>query len=356
MSTSTRRRYEGRDTGPVQQLGEVVDRRRLGQYWGLTVTAGEIAHRAKPGQFVNVEVRAPGTLLRRPFSVAGASPSGPVAGTIEFVVDAHGPGTDVLGRQRTGDRLALLGPLGRPFPVPKRRVSAVLVGGGYGAAPLYWLGGRLRAAGHKLGFVIGAADQHRVLEPIVAKRMATHSQFTTEDGSLGAQGRVTDVLSDALVATAAEVVYACGPNAMLAAVSEMCAARDIPCQVAVEEHMACGVGVCMTCVLPIHARDGGVERRRVCVDGPVFTSTRVAWEESRYVDAAPPDNLDDDAAVEVATAAPSGPSRPDQPATVAPAAEVPTATRTTDRDRRDEDPEAPTDGAGSDDPGPGDWL
>ncbi len=291
MSRAVRHRYQGREQGPVQQEGEVVDRRRLGRYWGITVTAGEIASRCEPGQFVNVAVDIAGTLLRRPFSLAGASPSGPVAGTIDIVVDAHGPGTDALGRVRTGDRLTLMGPLGRPFPMPQRRVSAVLVGGGYGAAPLYFLGNRLRSAGHKIGFVIGAADQSRIVDPIVPKRMATLTMFTTEDGSMGEQGRVTDVLRKALATTDAEVVYACGPNGMLAAVSAVSESLGIPCQVAVEEHMACGVGVCMTCVMPIRDRRGEVHNRRVCLDGPVFTSTRIAWQESRYV---APAGSDDD--------------------------------------------------------------
>lgn len=287
MSTAVRHRYQGRDQGPVQQVGEVVDRRRLGRYWGITVTAGEIASRAEPGQFVNVAVELPGTLLRRPFSIAGSSPSGPVAGTIDIVVDSHGPGTDALGRVRTGDRLTLMGPLGKPFPMPQRRVSAVLVGGGYGAAPLYFLGHRLRTAGHKIGFVIGAADQHRIVDAIVPKRMATSTVFTTEDGSMGEQGVVTDVLARALRATDAEVVYACGPNAMLAAVSAISEELGIPCQVAVEEHMACGVGVCMTCVLPIRDRQGEAHNRRVCLDGPVFTSTRIDWAQSRYTSPPP---------------------------------------------------------------------
>lgn len=282
MSTAVRHRYQGRDKGPVQQVGEVIDRRRLGRYWGITVTAGEIASRAEPGQFVNVAIDVSGTLLRRPFSIAGASSSGPVAGTIDIVVDPHGPGTDALGRVRTGDRLTLMGPLGKPFPMPQRRVSAVLVGGGYGAAPLYFMGQRLRTAGHRIGFVIGAADQHRIVDAIVPKRMATSTVFTTEDGSLGEQGVVTDVLARALRSTDAEVVYACGPNAMLAAVSAISEQLDIPCQVAVEEHMACGVGVCMTCVLPIRDRQGDTHNRRVCLDGPVFTSTRIDWDVSRY--------------------------------------------------------------------------
>lgn len=287
MTTGARHRYEGREEGPVQQVGEVVDRRRLGRYWGITITAGEIAKRSQPGQFVNVAVEGTGTILRRPFSIAGATASGPVAGTVDIVVDVHGPGTEVLGRARTGDRLTVMGPLGRPFPLPTRRVSALLVGGGYGAAPLYWLGDRLRAGGHKVGYLLGAASQHRLVDPIVPKRMATYTEFTTEDGSMGERGRVTDLLDKALATTGAEVVYACGPNGMLAAVSAVCHQREIPCQVAVEEHMACGVGVCMTCVLPIRDRHGTVHNRRVCTDGPVFTSTRIDWDQSRYAQPAP---------------------------------------------------------------------
>ncbi|MBY5164034.1 dihydroorotate dehydrogenase electron transfer subunit [Salsipaludibacter albus] len=286
---------QGRDVGPVSMTCEVLDRRRLGRYWGLTLSAPEIARRAAPGQFVNIAVSAPGTLLRRPFSIAGAALGGHVAGTIDVVLDPHGPGTDMLAGVPPGASLEVLGPLGRAFPLPQRRVSALLVGGGYGAAPMYYLGERLRAEGHRVNFLVGAADSSRIIDPIVPKRMATWSSFTTEDGSMGHRGRVTDLLAEDLETTAAEVVYACGPNAMLAAVGDICEAAGVPCQVAVEEHMACGVGVCMTCILPIHTRKG-VQNRRVCVDGPVFTSTRIAWEESRYTETAHEpvdDDLDD---------------------------------------------------------------
>ncbi len=276
----------GRDTGPVAVTCEVVDRRRLGRYWGLTLSAPDIARRSAPGQFVNVAVDAPGTLLRRPFSIAGVSLGGHVAGTIDIVLDAHGPGTDVLAAIAPGASLDVMGPLGRAFPMPQRRVSALLVGGGYGAAPMYYLGERLRAEGHRVNFLVGAADAQRIIDPITPKRMANASSFTTEDGSMGVQGRVTDLLAEDIASTGAEVVYACGPNAMLAAVGAICERLGVPCQVAVEEHMACGVGVCMTCVLPLRGRNGTVSNRRVCIDGPVFTSTRIAWEESRYADPA----------------------------------------------------------------------
>ncbi len=278
---------QGRDVGPVAMTCVVVDRRRYGRYWGLTLSAPEIARRAAPGQFVNVAVEAPGTLLRRPFSIAGVSLSGQVAGTLDIVLDAHGPGTGALATIAPGANLDVLGPLGKAFPMPQRRVATLLVGGGYGAAPMYYLGGRLRAAGHRVNFLIGAADTQRIIDPITPKRMANQASFTTEDGSMGHRGRVTDLLADDLASTGAEVVYACGPNAMLAAVGAICEDLNVPCQVSVEEHMACGVGVCMTCVLPLRGRNDKVANRRVCIDGPVFSSTRIAWDESRWAEPAP---------------------------------------------------------------------
>lgn len=273
---------QGRDTGPVAMIGEVVDRMRYGRYWGLTISAPDVARRAAPGQFVNVAVEAPATLLRRPFSIAGVSLGGQVAGTFDIVLDAHGPGTDALATIAPGTNLDVLGPLGNPFPMPQRRVATLLVGGGYGAAPMYYLGERLRAAGHRVNFLVGAADAQRIIDPITPKRMANQASFTTEDGSMGHRGVVTDLLAEDITATGAEVVYACGPNRMLAAVGQVCEQLGVPCQVSVEEHMACGVGVCMTCVLPLRGRNGVVRNRRVCVDGPVFSSTRIAWEMSRY--------------------------------------------------------------------------
>ncbi|MFP4636707.1 MAG: dihydroorotate dehydrogenase electron transfer subunit [Nitriliruptoraceae bacterium] len=281
----------GRDEpdAPVRERCEILSRRREGAYWLLTFSTSTIAARARAGQFVQLGVSAPHTLLRRPFSVARVSRQGPSAGTVEVVFDAHGPGTDWLAGVAVHDHLDVLGPLGRPFPLPQRKVTCLLVGGGYGLAPLLLLGQQLVAQGLRVDVLAGAASTDRLLGVIDAKRLSASSTFTTEDGSYGHAGRVTDVLDEVLTASGAGVVYACGPNPMLRAISEHCAQREIPVQVAVEELMACGVGVCFTCVLPVRGRDGAVRMKRACVDGPAFNGARIAWDVSRYASASGPE-------------------------------------------------------------------
>jgi dihydroorotate dehydrogenase electron transfer subunit len=126
--------------------------------------------------------------------------------------------------------------------------------------------------------VLGAATESRVFGALEAKRAAQSVVVTTEDGSVGIRGRVTDVLPDLIERTAAQVVYACGPMGMLAAVTEIALAHGAWSQTAVEESMACGVGVCMTCVLPVVGDDGITRMLRSCVEGPVFRGERVRWD------------------------------------------------------------------------------
>lgn len=268
--------------GPVQLTCEVVSRRHVGRYWSVSFAAKQIAERARPGQFVEVAVGAPGTLLRRPFSIAGVSRQGMGAGTVEIVFDTHGPGTQWLTGLDVHDVIDVIGPLGTSFPLPQRKVSCLLVGGGYGTAPLFYLGEQLVRQGLRVDMIVGAATEERILSSIEAKRLSASVTFTTEDGSYGVQGRVTDVFDDVVEASRTGVVYACGPNPMLRAVSERCRDLRLPVQVAVEERMACGVGVCFTCVLPMRTKDGSVTNRRTCIDGPVFNGARIAWESSRY--------------------------------------------------------------------------
>lgn len=297
MSRPTRKAgiTRGRDTGPVQTNCEVLARRREGAYWLLSFSAKEIAERAEPGQFVDIAVDAGGAVLRRPFSIARVAKQGPFAGTVDVVFDAHGPGTEWLTTVDPHDVIDVVGPLGTSFPLPKRKVSCLLIGGGYGTAPLFFLAERLVREGQRVDLIVGARSQSTLLNVIEAKRASASVTFTTEDGSYGERGRVTDVLDDVLQRSGAGVVYACGPNPMLRAVSEACVERKLPVQVAVEERMACGIGVCFTCVLPIRAKDGTVRMKRSCLDGPVFNGARVAWDESRFGPVPAPEPEEDEA-------------------------------------------------------------
>ena len=267
--------------------GEVLSHKKYGEhYHSLTIVAPEIGERVRPGQFVNVkcgEKRA--NILRRPFSVYRVHKRGGWASTIEIVFDIEGPGTEYLSRQRGHAIVDLVGPLGRGFALPKRRAHCLLVGGGIGAAPLFFLADELRNDGHRVDVILGARNSGLLLNSIDARRLASVCRLTTEDGSAGDQGRVTDILEETMDKCETEVVYTCGPHPMLEAVSKVCAERKIPVQVAVEELMACGYGVCMTCVMPLtrpakSKKDGAEDEivyARSCTEGPVFNGGQVVW-------------------------------------------------------------------------------
>jgi dihydroorotate dehydrogenase electron transfer subunit len=266
---------------PVQVRGEVLSTRRVGAYHHISMVAPGIAESARPGHFVALAVGGPYTaqLLRRAFSIYKVNQRGVYGGTVEIVVAAHGPGTQWLAQLGVHDPVDVVGPLGKPFSLPKDRVTATLVGGGYGSAPLFALAEMLRSRGSRVDFVLGAATSDRLFGALDARRMAQTVAITTDDGSAGQRGWVSDVLPDVLRRSHADVIYACGPMGMLKAVSTIAAEHGAVAQCAVEESMACGIGVCMTCVLPVVGDDGRTRMVRSCVEGPVFAGDRVRWDD-----------------------------------------------------------------------------
>jgi len=267
------------ESGPLQVRGTVLNVRKVDAYHAITIVAPGIAARFKPGQFVALAVGGPDTslVLRRTFSIYDVRPDH--GGTVEFVFAAGGPGTRWLAQRRARDVLDLTGPLGRPFPVPRDPVSCLLVGGGYGSAPLFALADRLRERRCSVDFLLGAASGDRVFGALTARRTGRSATITTVDGSLGVRGIVTDMLGQVIHEARTDVIYACGPMPMLRQVTALARRYDIPVQVAVEESMACGVGVCMTCVLPVVGSDGITRMVRSCVDGPVFRGEQVRWDD-----------------------------------------------------------------------------
>lgn len=267
-------------TGVVKVTGELIATKRVGAYQHLTVVAPGIAELARPGQFVALTVGGPTSaqLLRRSFSIHRVSPSGTYGGTVEVVVADAGPGTAWITRLPLHAEVDIVGPLGRPFPLPKEPVGCVLVGGGYGSAPLFWLADHLRARGCRVEIVLGAATEDRLFGVLEARRAADGVTVTTDDGSAGTKGWVSDVLPQVITRSEAAVVYGCGPMGMLRSITDVAAAHGAVAQVAVEEAMACGVGVCMTCVMPVVQADGATKMVRSCVEGPVFRGDRVRWD------------------------------------------------------------------------------
>ncbi|EAP99304.1 dihydroorotate dehydrogenase electron transfer subunit [Janibacter sp. HTCC2649] len=264
----------------VQVQGEVIATRRVGAYHHLTIVAPGVAELARPGQFAALAVGGPttGNLLRRSFSIHKVSPSGTYGGTLDLVIAAKGAGTEWLTQLRAHDAVDVVAPLGRPFPLPTEPVPCVLVGGGYGSAPLFWLAEVLRERGCSVEMVLGAASEDRLFGVVEARRAADGVTVTTDDGSAGQRGWVSDVLPDVFRRTGAPVAYACGPMGMLQSVTRVAAEFGAVAQVAVEESMACGIGICMTCVMPVRNKDGVTSMVRSCVEGSVFRGDRIRWE------------------------------------------------------------------------------
>lgn len=279
----------------MQVRGTVLTVRRVDAYYALTFVAPAIATRFRPGQFVTVAVGgsasppagtagpasvtgpASSMLARRAFAVHDVRPDH--GGTVEFVFDASGPGTRWLAGLRARDVLDAVGPLGRPFPVPRDPTSCLLLGVGYGSAPLFSLAARLRERGCTLDFMLGAASADRVFGALTGRRTGRSLTVLTSDGSLGSRGPVTLMLEQVIREARTEVIYACAPAAVLRDVSLLAARYEIPVQAAVDVPMACGTGVCMGCVLPVTGTDGVTRIVRSCVDGPVFRGDLVRWDD-----------------------------------------------------------------------------
>jgi dihydroorotate dehydrogenase electron transfer subunit len=259
---------------PVQTAAVVVGRRPVEAYVELTFAAPEIAARAEAGQFVAFAVggETSGLLLRRSIAISTVA-----AGVVTVVVSAAGPGSTWLTERQVGDTVDVVGPLGRPFPAAPPGARALLVGGGYGAAALVGLAARLKDEGSVVDVVAGAAAADRLCSVQELTGLADRVEVTTDDGSSGRRGLVTLAVDELL--PSAGVVYACGPMPMLRAVAEAATARGIPSYVAVEESMACGIGVCMTCVLPVVGEDGRTRFSRSCTEGPVFGGDRVRFDD-----------------------------------------------------------------------------
>jgi len=232
----------------------LVERRQVGRdMWVLGFAAREIAESVKAGQFVNIGLRA-GPLLRRPFSVYR------VAGDrVEVVLKAVGTGTAQMLAMRAGDQASCLGPLGRAFDLSRSAKTVSLISGGLGVAPMPLAARDAKAAGLHVTWVHGA----RTADELCTETDGDEVVLATDDGSAGFAGRVVDAAPEA------DLVLACGPNPMLAAVAQ----RWPHAQVAVETYMGCGTGVCLGCAVPLTR--GGYDR--ACTEGPVYVASDIDW-------------------------------------------------------------------------------
>lgn len=248
------------ENGTVISRGEIAP-----GVFDFTVGAAEAARKAVPGQFAQLLV--PGKTLRRPISICEIDRG---RGTLRFVFQVRGEGTQILSQIKQGEPMNILAPLGNGFTLGDTGRRAVFVGGGIGVPPLL-------AAARAFGKNAVLAAGFRNAESVILKEDFASSgcevRLATDDGSAGVRGLVTELIRDLTF----DVLFACGPRPMLRAVSAVAAERNVPCEVSMEERMACGIGACLGCSVKLRGEDGEYYGR-VCGDGPVFDSRRIVWE------------------------------------------------------------------------------
>jgi len=260
-------------------LTHILSNEQVAQdHYLLSCMCPEIASSALPGQFIHVLISQGDTLLlRRPFTIYTVE-----GAQLSMLYQRIGAGTEVLSHLKHGAPLRVLGPLGNTFRIPSDLNPAILVGGGAGIASLMLLAVALRQSGVRTLGLVGAMNRARLLSVADLKKIGVETYIATDDGSVGHHGFVTELLTEILEGTQVyarhqPVIYACGPNGMLRAVTKIVQDYRIPTQLAMENRMGCAMGVCLGCVCKVRTPDGGFEYQRVCTEGPVFDTKDIVW-------------------------------------------------------------------------------
>ena len=264
----------------TQFTATILSNKRVGAYHQILLAIGDLAALCRPGNFVAIAVGGDSSkmILRRAFAISRITHGNASGGAMELIVAPHGSGSRWLCAQPEGSEIDIVAPLGKAFGIPTTPVKALLVGGGYGSAPLFGLAEVLKSRGCRVDMLLGASTGSKIYAPLEGKRSASTLKIYTEDGSMGEHGRVTAPISSLIASGAVDVIYSCGPMSMLRAISDLTSGTDVVHQCAVEESMACGIGICMTCVLPVKDESGSISMLRSCIDGPVMDASTVAWE------------------------------------------------------------------------------
>lgn len=264
----------------AQVTATVISNKRVGAYHQIILSVGEAVRHCRPGNFIAIQVGGESSrmVLRRAFAISRTSENAQFGGTVELIVAPHGTGSKWLCAQGEGSEVDVVTPLGKSFGVPTEPANALLIGGGYGSAPLFGLADLLKSRGCRVDMVLGASNGSKIYAPMEGKRSVNSLKIFTEDGSMGESGRVTSQLSSIIEEREVEIIYSCGPMAMLKAITEIADQHGVIHQASVEEAMACGIGICMTCVLPVKDSQGVISMKRSCIDGPVMDGSSVCWD------------------------------------------------------------------------------
>jgi dihydroorotate dehydrogenase electron transfer subunit len=261
---------------PFQRNCRVIEVNQIANgLFSLVFDCSDIAGSTKAGQFVHISC-GDGLLLRRPISVCDLDGS-----LVRIIFQVKGSGTSWLSERKQGEVIDVLGPLGKGFALDGSRL--LLVGGGIGVPPLLMAARQASEQGKKVNALLGFADADKVILLPEFASACDWVEVSTENGSLGKHGYVTDLLISRLEANQniCDLILSCGPQAMLSRVAHIAKEHHMPCQVSLEQRMGCGIGACLVCSCGIKSPGGeGKSFARVCADGPVFSSREVIWDET----------------------------------------------------------------------------
>jgi dihydroorotate dehydrogenase electron transfer subunit len=254
------------ENGPVHVTAELLAAKVVGAFHHLSLVAPGVGERSRPGSFLAVSV-GDGHLARRAFWIHRVGPMGGHRAVVEIVVEPRGAGSLTLATLPVGAGIAVTGPLGRPFALPREPARCLLVGEGYAAGALTTLAERLRERGCGVRLVLGGVDDAHVLEPLAARRSVGQVEVVVGDVAAAVLRSLPDT----------DVVYVAGTDDTQRLVAEAVSGTDATCQVALERPLTCATGLCHGCPVPVLDDDGAPHVVRACVDGPVFRAGRVDW-------------------------------------------------------------------------------
>ena len=231
------------------------------------VESKEIAETAKPGQFLEIRVTDNITpLLRRPISIYNINKQ---EGIVEFIFQVKGNGTELLSKRKIGEEIDIVGPLGYGTFKYEEYQDIAVIGGGIGVFPLYELSKSAKQNGKNVNVYLGFRNKDFVVLEEEFKNVSNKLCITTDDGTYANKGFAIDFLKEDIKNGKLDCIYACGPLPMLKAVRSLSIEENIPCQISLEERMACGLGVCLGCAVKV-VKDGKERYGHVCKEGPVF--------------------------------------------------------------------------------------
>ncbi|MEN6318591.1 MAG: dihydroorotate dehydrogenase electron transfer subunit [Syntrophaceae bacterium] len=264
--------------------GKIIKNMQIcGDHFLLSVKLPKSFNSPLPGQFVMVREKGRiDPLLGRPFSVYSFELS-KYAAIIEILYKVVGRGTLLLSKLKKGDPVEIFGPYGRAFDVSPEAKTVAFICGGIGIAPITFLISRYKNLSdmQDVEFICyyGAVSANNLVGFEQIREMCSEVHVSTDDGSEGYKGFVTELFAKniSLYDTLNSKIYACGPRPMLQRLSKLLVDNPLPCQILMEERMACGVGACLGCAVSTKQKEGKIEYKRVCKDGPVFNIEEIAW-------------------------------------------------------------------------------